>query len=105
MDTKTAQLCSQVQEAISWALACSTSPLLRDLHVARVEPRKGAALLQVFVATEVATAGYEETVAALRRANGYLRREVAAAIHRKKVPTLQFMVLPSATGWDDTGAR
>ncbi len=101
-DTKTIQLCRQVEEAISSALVCSTSPLLRDLYVAGVEPLRGAALLRVLVSMEGAQNDYEQTIKALDRALGYFRGEVARAINRKRVPTLQFAVVPSDDGdWDE----
>ena len=93
-DTKTIQLCRQVEEAISYALVCSTSALLRDLYVVAVEPLRGAALLRVLVSTEGAQNDYDDTVEALDRAGGYFRGEVARAIHRKRVPTLQFTLVP-----------
>jgi ribosome-binding factor A len=37
-------------------------------------------------------AGIPDALAALARSAGWLRREVAAAIHRKKVPELTFQV-------------
>lgn len=93
-DTKTIQLCRQVEEAISCALVCSTSALLRDLYVVAVEPLRGAALLRVLVSMEGAQNDYEDTVKALDRAGGYFRGEVARAIHRKRVPTMQFALVP-----------
>ncbi len=94
-DTKTIQLCRQVEEAVSLALACSTSPLLRDLYVVGVEPLKGAAMMRALVSMEGAHNDYELTKQAVDRARGYIRGEVARAINRKRVPTLQFAVVPS----------
>ena len=99
VDTKTTQLCRQVEEAISMAFVCSTSPVLRDLHVAQVEPLKGAAVLGVLVFTEGEIDSDEQNNdqqirLALERAHGYLRAEVARAISRKRVPTLQFGLVP-----------
>jgi len=105
-DTKTIRLCHQVEEAISYALVCSTTPLLRDLYVAGVEPLKGAASLRVVVAmssTEGETTDYEQTIEALDRAHGYVRGEVARAINRKRVPSLQFSVLPPIDGSENPG--
>ena len=96
VDTKTIQLCRQVEEAISCALVCSTSPILRDLYVTGVEAARGAALLRVLVTTEGDAHDYQQTIEALARAKGYFRGEVARAIHRKRVPSLDFMVLALA---------
>jgi ribosome-binding factor A len=105
-DTKTIQLCRQVEEAISYALVCSANPVLRDLYVAGVEPLRGAALLRVLISMEGESNDYQQTTEALSRARGYFRHEVARAIHRKRVPTMEFVVAPSgedewAQEWDD----
>ena len=96
-DTKTKQLCHQVEETISFALAASTSPLLRDLYVLGVEPLRGAAALRVLVAIEDENSA-AEVAEALRRANGYLRGEVARAISRRRVPTLEYTIVPPRAG-------
>jgi len=99
-DTKTIQLCHQVEEAISCALVCSTSPILRDLCVLSVEAMKGAAALRVLVTMEgdeEETHDLQQTKEALERAKGYFRGEVARSIHRKRVPSLDFTVVPSQT--------
>ena len=95
-NTKTIQLCRQVEEAISSALACSANPLLRDTYVVGVDPLRGTALMRVLVSTE-GDNDYRHTVDALARARGYLRGEVAREIHRKRVPTLQIVLLPAPT--------
>ena len=99
-DKKTIQLCHQVEEAISCALVCSTSPILRDLYVLRVEAMRGAAALRVLVTMEGDDGeahDLEQTKEALERAKGYFRGEVARSIHRKRVPSLDFTVVPSQT--------
>ena len=100
-DTKTMQLCHQVEETISFALAGSTSPLLRDLYVLGVEPLRGAAALRVLVSLEE-DASSEKAAEALRRAHGYLRGEVARAINRKRVPTLEYVLVPPRAGPRDS---
>lgn len=80
VDTKTKQLCRQVEEAIACALACSTSPILRDLYVAGVEAAKGAAMLRVLVTMERNDDDCQKIREALARAKGYLAREVARSI-------------------------
>jgi ribosome-binding factor A len=97
-DTKTIQLCRQVEESVSYALAGSRSALLRDLYVVGVEPVRGAALLRVLVAMEGSQNELTDTHEALDRAHGYLRGEVARAIHRKRVPVLHFVVVPPVAG-------
>lgn len=94
--TKTIQLCRQVEEAVSCALACSASATLRDLFVVGVQPIKGAAQLRVLLSREGDDHDYEHTQHALNNAQGYLRAEVARSIHRKRVPTLTLVVVPPA---------
>jgi ribosome-binding factor A len=94
-DKRSIQLCRQVEEAISCALVCSTNPILRDLYVMGVEPVRGAALLRVLVTTEGEANDYQQTIEALARAKGYFRGEVARSIHRKRVPSLDFVVVAS----------
>lgn len=93
-ETKTYQLARQVEEALSCALACSRSAALRDLYLVAAVPIRGAALMRVEVAVEGEDYEYEEIVEALERATGYLRGEVARAIHRKRAPSFQFIVVP-----------
>ncbi len=97
-DTKTIQLCRQVEEAISCALVCSTSSILRDLYVQGVEALRGVALLRVLVTMEGNAHRYQESIEALARAKGYFRSEVARAITRKRVPSLDFILVPSDLG-------
>ena len=99
-DKKTIQLCHQVEEAIACALVCSTSPILRDLYVLGVEAMSGAAALRVLVTMEgdeEEAHDLQQTKEALERAKGYFRGEVARSIHRKRVPSLEFTVVPSQT--------
>ncbi len=94
VDTKTIQLCRQVEEAIAIALACSANPFLRGVYVASVEPQGGAAQLRVLVTSE-GDYDYEGMHQILDRAAGYFRSEVAKAINRKRVPMLRFTVVPA----------
>ena len=80
-------LCAQVADAVAMALATASDAVLRDLAVATVEPRRGAASLRVVLAV---APGGDRAIAALHvaRAVGYLRAEVAAAIQRRRTPDL-----------------
>ena len=92
---KLAQLCAQVEEAVSYAFATGNDPLLNDLRVVAVRPVRGAALLEVEVATQE-TEGLDpdQLLAKLERAKGYLRSEIANGIHRKRCPDLCFSIAP-----------
>lgn len=93
-ETKVYQLCRQVEEAVSCALACAHNALIRDLYVAAVEPIRGTALLRVMVYVEHGEVEYEALGEALVAAMGYFRGEVARGIHRKRVPSLDFVIVP-----------
>ena len=91
---KALQLCRQVREALSDALASvCDDPLLRELNVISVEPAPNATRLQVTLELTAGVAEPGEVAPHLERAAGLLRCEVAAAIHRKKVPELAFRVV------------
>lgn len=86
------QFCSQVKEALHGAFAGCADPTLQALGVASVEPAPHTGRLRVLVAapTDVNRIAAEE---ALRRAAGFLRAEVAAAISRRYAPELVFEVV------------
>jgi ribosome-binding factor A len=94
---KDAQLCAQVAEALSLALAESADPSLDGLWVMEVEPAPHIGHLRVLI-----QAGPESDLRAiqtkLEARLSYLRRQVGEAIHRKKVPSLSFAVLPHDDG-------
>ena len=94
---KSAQLCSQVREALSLALAAIEDDVLLDLFVLEVNPAPDSGRLRVTVDVN---GGHERehVQARLERHMGTLRAEVASAIHRKKTPTLVFEVLPQKLG-------
>lgn len=95
-DTRAEQLSAQVADALTLAFADARDPLLRDLVVVAVVPRRGAACLQVTL--EVAPLRpIGEIQRRVQRAVGWLRSEVADAIERKRVPELVFIVRPEVT--------
>jgi len=95
---KTQQLCEQVSQTLQQVLGEAADTRLQVLQVAEVGPAPDASQLLVLLAP---LAGCEfdlaEAEAALARSGGWLRSEVATAIHRKRAPSLIFRVLP-ATG-------
>ena len=46
-------------------------------------------------------AGAPATLSALERARGYLRRQIAGSIHRKRTPELCFELVPPEGAFDD----
>lgn len=93
---KQAQLCAQAREAIYLALGDATDARLHDLHVEAVVPALDGARLVVVVAPARTLAAEEldDLVEALFAARHWLRRQVAAEIHRKRAPELTFQVRP-----------
>lgn len=96
---KTLQLCAQVHDALSYALAGASDPVLQDLVLDSVEPMQGDRHVLVAV-LDPCGHGLVATLAALDRARGYLREAVAESIRRRAVPQLSFTVVPP-----DGGAR
>jgi ribosome-binding factor A len=91
---KALQLCRQVQEALGDAL-CTTcrDPVLNELQVHSVEPAPNTSRLLVTLFLESRQHDASQVATHLQGAAGLLRCEVAAAIHRKKVPELAFRVV------------
>jgi ribosome-binding factor A len=88
------RLASQIQVALDLALQAAATPLLNELTVREVVKDGGS--LAVVLAPRNPTASVDVAAAteAVNRASSMLRREVAAAITRKEVPNLSFVVLP-----------
>jgi ribosome-binding factor A len=92
---KEEQLFAQVQMAIEGALQTAVNPVLNALTVREVARQRGA--LAVIVEPRIPAEPVDaiEAAQALDQAASMLRREVAAAITRKEVPRLSFVVLPA----------
>jgi ribosome-binding factor A len=100
---KTLQLCGQVAETLAGVLAEQADGVLRDLMVVSVKPVGGGRLLVTL--TPAPSAAVRDNAVILTRlvnAHGLLRNEVAAAVHRRKVPDLVFHV-QQAPGREEIG--
>lgn len=97
LERKERQLCRQVQEAVSEALAGIEDDVLLDVWVSAVEPAPDAGRLAVIVEAPKGVSP-DEVLTRLEKFAGFLRAEVASAITRKRVPTLTFRVLVSEVG-------
>lgn len=98
---KTSQLCHQVAVTLDELLAEQSDDLLRDLTVVDVEPAPDESRLLVTVAPgPVARPADPVTVIEhLGLAAGRLRTELAAAITRRRTPSLEFRyALPGSPG-------
>jgi hypothetical protein len=90
------QLCRQVQHGIDDALWCDCAdPLLSDLRTMDVKPIDGSSVL---VATLITRETDPEVITLicdhLQMARGMIRASVAGVINRKRVPQIQFRVIP-----------
>ena len=89
---KDLQLCRQVFDALSYALAELDDPLVDELVLASVVPAPSAARLQV---TLVPSHDHVDPDAALSRVRSFaeeFREEVAAEVTRKRAPELVFRI-------------
>lgn len=91
---KQEQFLTQVQQAIEGALQSAATPVLNSLMVREVTPQGGSLVVVLQPQVPFEASDFTEATEALARASSMLRREVAAAITRKDVPNLSFMVLP-----------
>lgn len=91
---KSLQLCSQVARTLNdvFAWECGDD-LLQELIVESVQPAPNSGRLLVTVLLSTETADVDQVMQRLHRAQGLLRSEVAAAIHRRRVPELTFRVI------------
>lgn len=94
-ERKTAQLVSQAETALSWAIENELEDSdLSGLTVAEVRPCPDASrLLVVATAPPGTDPGLAERK--LRQVDGKLREALGRAISRKRVPMLSFAVLPA----------
>lgn len=92
---KTLQLCGQVAEALNYAFgAVCNDDVLRELGVVTVQPAPDESRLLVTIGpTLPGPCDPTQVLAHVQQSLGKLRSEVAAAIHRKKVPELAFSVV------------
>jgi ribosome-binding factor A len=90
---KDAQLCAQVRETLSLTLAERPEPDLLELFVLDVAPAPDVSRLAVYVQAP-AERDPDEVRARLASMAGHLRAEVAASVHRRKTPSLEFVVVP-----------
>ena len=104
-DRKTLQLCAQVERALTLALAGCGDDVLQGVMIESVRPGPDGAILAVTILLPggPGARGAHEVLAALERARGLLRSEIAAAIHRQRVPELAFrFTVPEETNHGDT---
>ncbi len=95
---KDRQVCRQVFEALSLALAELDEPSLADLTVASVDPAPDASRVVVTLVVDHADVDVDAARAALAELMPELRAEVAAELTRRRVPELVFRLAPPGPG-------
>ena len=93
---KNSQLCKQAEVAVQLALNGLGDERVEGLAVVAVEADLNATRLIILLgaAREGSSINEAEACEALATATGLLRAAVAAAIHRKRAPSLTFRFLP-----------
>jgi ribosome-binding factor A len=89
---KALQLCGQIARTLSLVLSESGDDVLRELAVETVQPAPTSARLLITLSL---LDGVDASAAihCIERSGGWLRHEVAGAIHRRKTPELTFRVV------------
>ncbi|HEX5059690.1 MAG TPA: hypothetical protein VFV99_10040 [Kofleriaceae bacterium] len=89
---KDLQLCRQVYDALTYALADIEDLMILDLVLASVVPAPSAARLQVTLVPAHDNVDPEEALARVKEVADELREEVAAEVTRKRAPELVFRI-------------
>ena len=94
---KALQLCRQIERLLVGLLGgeCGDD-VLRDLLIHSVDPAPDSSRLLVTVSMLTLDHSEAEVLSRLRNAVPMLRREIAASVHRRKLPDLIFRLLPRA---------
>ena len=91
-DHKAFQVCRQVFDVLTLALAEIDDPLIDDLVLARVMPAPNASRVQVILVPAHADIDSTEALARIAEFADELREEVAAEVSRRRVPELVFRI-------------
>lgn len=89
---KDLQVCRQVFDALTYALAELDDPVIEELVLVSVTPAPSAARVQVTFVPSREGIDLDAALACLREAASELREEVAAEVSRARVPELVFRV-------------
>ena len=89
---KARQLCGQIARTLSLVLSECGDDVLRELVVETVQPAPTSARLLITLSMPD---GVDASAAihCIERSEGWLRHEIAGAIHRRKTPELTFRVV------------
>lgn len=89
---KDLQVCRQVFDALTYALADLDDPVIDELVLASVTPAPSAARVLVTLVPSHDGLDLEDALARLHEAAPELREEVAAEVSRRRVPELTFRI-------------
>lgn len=89
---KDLQVCRQVLDALTYALADLGDPLIDELTLASVVPAPSASRVLVTLVPTRAGLDPDGALARVRAQADELREEVAAEVSRKRVPELVFRI-------------
>jgi ribosome-binding factor A len=89
---KDLQLCRQVFDALTYALAELDDPIIDELVLASVVPAPSAARVQVTLVPSSDNVDPDDALARVREVADELREEVTAEITRKRAPELVFRI-------------
>ena len=91
---RTASLCAQIQRTLELEIAAFEDARFDAVSVAAVVPDGRASRMLILLRVDPGSEVHPEDIrAAFAGAEGRLRSEVAAAIHRKRTPHLHYVVL------------
>jgi len=91
---KDLQLCRQVFDALTYALAELDDPVIDELALESVTPAPSAARVQVTLVPSTDGLDPDQALVRLHQIVGELREEVAAEVSRRRVPELVFVIVP-----------
>ena len=89
---KDLQLCRQVFDALTWALADVDDPIVDELILASVVPAPSASRVQVTLVPSRDDIDPDVALEHVREHADELREEVAAEVTRRRVPELVFRI-------------
>jgi ribosome-binding factor A len=89
---KDLQLCRQVFDALTYALAELDDPVIGELVLAAVDPAPSASRVQVTLTTLDDQLDGADALARLSALAPTLRAEIAAEVTRRRVPELVFAI-------------
>ena len=89
---KDLQLCRQVFDALTYALAELNDPIIDDLVLASVVPAPSAARVQVTLVPSHDNVDPEDALSRVREVADESREEIAAEVTRKRAPELVFRI-------------